>query len=371
MIESEFPILTESTLFAYRRGRPGRRGGSAARAVVLLVSMGAMAACSRPGASNREVWAEVDGKPIYRDEVQRQYRNRMAAGSDSGDRQQEMSFMLNILDELISNQILLAHAAHARITVSEAEVDDRLAQLRSPYTDPEFQKRLSDQGLGMAGLRDEVRKSLLLTKLINKEIESRISVSDAEIRSYYERNRASFSVPETQYHLAQIRVTPERDPQVRNLKNDDASSPLAAQRKIQALEARLRAGEDFATVAQEYSEDPRTASGGGDMGFIPASSLDSNPELKRALSSMEPGGTSGILSTASGYHILKLLGIEKPGQHDFSDPQVQSAIRTTLMNEKEQLLKAAYIEDLRNRARVVNYLAQKVVSAGAAPEGFK
>lgn len=371
MIKPQPLILAESPVFAYRRGRPGRRGGSAARAVVLLASIAAMAACSRPGASNREVWAEVDGKPIYREQVERQYRNRMAAGSDSGDRQQELSFMLNILDEFVSNQILLAHAAHARITISEAEVDDRVAQLRSPYTEEEFQKRLSDQGMSMANLRDEVRKSLVLNKLINKEIKSRIAVSDAEIRAYYERNKANFSVPETQYHLAQIQVTPERDAQVRNLKNDDAASPLTAQRKIQALAARLRAGEDFATVAQEYSEDPRTAPGGGDMGFIPASSLDSNPELKKAVSSLQPGGTSGILSTATGYHIVKLLGIEQPGQHALSDPQVEGAIRTTLMNEKEQLLKAAYIEDLRNRAQVVNYLAQKIVSAGGAPESLK
>ena len=56
---------------------------------------------------------------------------------------------------------------------------------------------------------------------------------------------------------------------MRNLKNDDAKTPAEAERKIQALYARLRAGDDFAAVAQEYSEDPRTASGGGDMGYIP------------------------------------------------------------------------------------------------------
>ena len=91
-----------------------------------------------------------------------------------------------------------------------------------------------------------------------------------------------------------------RDSQTRNLKNDDATSPVAAERKIQALYARLNSGEDFATVAQEYSEDPSSAPGGGDMGFLPASSLERNLPLKKVVLSLQVGGFSGIIQTAAG-----------------------------------------------------------------------
>src|SRR5208283_5631202 len=101
------------------------------------------------------------------------------------------------------------------------------------------------------------RRNIIITKLINKEIISNIKVTDAEIAAYYERNKANFNVPETAYHLAQIEVTPRADPEIRNLKNDDAKTPAEAERKIQALYARLRANEDFGAVAQAYSEDPR------------------------------------------------------------------------------------------------------------------
>jgi peptidyl-prolyl cis-trans isomerase SurA len=364
-------ILPEITVFSHSR-KPCRTATAAALlAPFVLATLLGVAACSRQSAPGPDVWAEVDGKPITRPEVERQYRSRMNAGSDAGNREQELSFKLNILDELISNQILLEHAAHSKIAVSEAEVDDRIAQLRSPYTDTEFQKKLADQGLTLLDLRTQVRDSLIITKLTNKEIDSRISVTDDEIKAYYERNKSNFSVPETEYHLAQILVTPAADKQVGNLKSDDATTPTAAERKIQALYAHLRSGEDFATVAANYSEDPRTAPGGGDMGFIPASALESNPQLKKAVLALQVGGISGVIRTATGYHIVKLLGIESAGQHDISDPQVESAIRRTLMNEKEQLLKAAYIEDLRNRAKVVNYLAQQVVQAGGVPPGFK
>ena len=333
--------------------------------LILLSGLLLVPACKRPAASNRDAWAEVDGKPIYRDQVERYYRSRMAAGTDAGSAEQGLSFKLNILNELINNQILIAHAARARITVSEAEVDTKTAELQSPYSREEFQKKLAEQSLDAGSLRDEVRQNLLINKLINKEIVSNIKVSDAEIIEYFQRNKATFNVPETQFHLAQIAVTPVADPQIRNTKNDDATNPLSAERKVQALYARVRSGEDFGGVAQAYSEDARTAAGGGDMGFIAASALASNAPLRQAVTSMRVGEVSPILRSGDGFHIIKLVGREEAGQRELSDPQVKSAIRQNLVNEREQLLKAAYIEDLRNRAKVVNHLAERIVAGGA------
>ena len=217
----------------------------------------------------------------------------------------------------------------------------------------------------MDGLRKEVRENLILTKLINKDIISHIDVTDAEIAAYYQKNRANFNVSETTYHIAQIQVTPRPDPEIRNLKNDDAKTPAAAEHKIQVLYQALARGEDFATVAQEYSEDPSTAAGGGDMGFIPASGL--NAALKEVVTSLKVGQVSRIIQSNIGFHIFKLLGVEEAGQHTLSDLRVQSAIRQTLRNEKEQLLKAAYIEVLRNRTKVVNQFAEQVVKANGMP----
>jgi peptidyl-prolyl cis-trans isomerase SurA len=331
----------------------------------------AITACNRPASSDREMWAEVDGKPILRDQVERYFRSRSRGGSEMTSPEQALSFKLNILGELINNQILVAHAERARITVSEPELETKVKELESPYTKEEFQAKLVEQGLDATSLRDEVRQSLIINKLINKEIVSRVAVTDQEISAYYERNKSTFNVPETQWHLAQIAVTPVAEAQVRNTKNDDARSPQAAERKIQALYARLRAREDFSTVAQEYSEDPRTAAGGGDMGFIAASSLDANPQLKQVVLSMSPGQISGVIQSRDGYHILKLLGKEQAGQRLLSDPQVQSSIRQALTNEREQLLRAAYLEELRNRAKVVNYLAQKIQGGVANPALIK
>jgi peptidyl-prolyl cis-trans isomerase SurA len=207
----------------------------------------------------------------------------------------------------------------------------------------------------------EVRTNLTIEKLLNRDIRARVSVRDADIDAYYQKNKTSFDVPETEYHLAQIEVTPGSDKDVHNLKNDDAKNPQMAQRKIQALYAQLRAGQDFATVAQNYSEDPNTALSGGDMGFYPESSLAENPALANVVKNLKVGQISGIINAKGGYHIIKLLGIEKAGQMSLSDPKVESRIRNTLTNEKEQLLKAAYIETLRDKAKVRNFLAEQIV----------
>jgi peptidyl-prolyl cis-trans isomerase SurA len=321
-----------------------RRQVARASAFLILGLFTLTLACVRKTPSDREIWAEVDGAPIYRDQVEKYYHSRMAPGSDAGSEEQALGLKLNILNELINNQILLSHASHSQITVSEAEVDTKVAELESPYSKQEFQRKLSEQGLDLGDLRQQVRQSLVIERLINKEITSHITVTEGEIAAYYERNRSNFDVSETQYHLAQIEVTPAA--------------------KVESLYSRLRAGEDFAVVAQEYSEDHKTASGGGDMGFIPASSLNANPQLKRVVASLKVGQISPVIRTGSGFHIVKLLGREEPGQHPLSDPQVQSAIRGSLVNEKQELLKAAYIENLRNRAKVVNYLAQEIVAPG-------
>ena len=347
--------------------QPFLRGAAALIIFVQLAGLAALTSCQRKSSSDREVAAKVDGQPIFRDQVERVYRSRQGAGSDTNSQEEAWSFRLNVLDELINNQILVDHASHAGITVSEAEVDNKVAELQSPYSAEEFRKRLRDQDLEMEDLRNEVRRNLIITKLINKEIISNIKVTDADIAAYYERNKANFNVPETAYHLAQIQVTPVADPEVRNLKNDDAKTPAAAERKIQALYARLRAGDDFATVAQEYSEDPRTASGGGDMGFIPASALDSTPQLKQAVLALKVNQFTGIIRSATGYHIIKLLGMEPAATHTLSELRVQNAIRQTLRNEREQLLKAAYIETLRNRTKVANYLAEQIVKGQLSP----
>ena len=382
ILNMQLLILSDVSRIAYRlftaerwRGGPAglrfrsvsngasRRRRAATVACLLGVSaiMLLMPACKKKPSGSGTVWAQVDGHPIYQSQVEKIYRSRVGGTDQASDREEALSYKLNILNELINNQILMAHAAQSGITVSESEIDTKMGQLKSPYSEQQFEQKLKARGITEDDLRDEVRTSLTVNKLINRDINSRVSVKESDITAYYNRNKSSYDVPETRYHLAQIQVTPGSSEQVHNLKNDDAKTPQMAQRKVQALYAQLRSGQDFATVAQNYSEDPATSMSGGDMGFVPESQLATNPSLDRIVKELKVGQISSIITTPSGYHIIKLLGIEKAGQHPVTDPEVQAQIRKTLLNEKEQLLKAAYIENLRDNAKVKNLLAEQIV----------
>jgi len=128
------------------------------------------------------------------------------------------------------------------------------------------------------------------------------------------------------------------------------------------IEARLRQGEDFSMLAQNYSEDPNSTPNGGDLGFIPASSLErANPELRRMVMELSPGQFSRVIHSQEGYRILKVISKEPAGQRELNDPRVQQSIRETLLNRKDQLRRAAYYEVSRNEASVTNYLAKSIL----------
>src|SRR5579862_6716977 len=233
------------TMISMRKSKCSQSSANTALLTLLAAVIFLPACLTHKSAPGQEVWAEVDEQPIYREQVERLYRGRTAQGTEASTPEEAASFKLNVLNELINNQILVMHASHSRITASEAEIDAKVGELKSPYSGEEFLKKLQEQGLDAEGLRNQIRESLILTKLINKDIIAHVDVTDAEIAAYYEKNKANFNVTETTYHIAQIMVTPRPDPEVRNLKNDDAKTPAAAEHKIQALYEGLLHGEDF------------------------------------------------------------------------------------------------------------------------------
>lgn len=318
------------------------------------------------GPSDREIWAEVNGTPIYREDTEKFYRILLLRNLEARTLEEATGFKLSILNEMISNEILVQQARRSGIQVSEGDVDARLAELRTPQEPEEFAAKLAEQGLTEDEVRTAVRRNLYIQALLERDITSQITVSDEEAAEYYKRNSEQFNVPETEYHLSQILVTPRSDPQTHNLKNDDAKSASAASQKIRALQALIERGEEFAIVAENYSEDPNTSAAGGILGYVRPSALDISPELrqlKSVIESLKVGEISPIVRTSRGYYLIKLLEKQEPGQHDLSDPNTRENIQRLLENEKEQLLKTAYLEQLRNRARVENHLAQKVIDS--------
>src|SRR5579871_1191440 len=332
-----------------------------------------LAGCNKVSQPAPDVWASVNGTDIKRDEVDKYYRTRVSPEGQPPSQEEALSIKLDILNELINNEILLERAKKLNLVASDGEVEDKFTETKSPYTEDEFQRQLKDRGITVDDLKSDIRRQQSITKLMNREVVAKISITDQDVTEFYNANKAQFNVAEPQYRIAQIVVTPRKEPQIRNRKNDDATNDAEAQRKVKMLMDRLNSGADFAQLAMDYSEDMNSAATGGDLGYVPESALNqSDPMLKKMVMGMKPGQVSPPLSLKDGYRILKLVTRESPGQRNISDPQVQQTIRDTLRNRKEQLLRSAYLAIARDEARVRNYLAEQVVEAsGKLPDAAK
>src|SRR5208282_5438031 len=234
--------------------------------LALLLAGVCVAGCKREATPGPDVWAVVNGKEIQRAEVEKYFRTRVNAEGPAPSQEEALSLKLNILDELVNNEILLERANKMNLVASDAEVEDKFTESKSPYTEEEFQKKLQDTGLTVDDLRSDIRRELSIQKLLNREVVAKISVTDQDIADFYAKNRAQFNVAEPQYHIAQIVVTDRPDATVHNRKNDKATNEAEAGRKAAMLTQRLDAGADFSELAMDYSEDP-SASTGGDLGF--------------------------------------------------------------------------------------------------------
>jgi peptidyl-prolyl cis-trans isomerase SurA len=325
-------------------------------AVLLTLLCGLLAAgCKKAPPAN--VAATVNNRPITYAELDKQYELQFSSSSEKQSDDQVLIQKLEILRSLIDNEIMLQRAEKMSLMAVASDIEAKFTELKAPYTQEEFQKQLAARKMSAEDLKAQLRRDLSVQKLFNKEITSQISITDKDVTDFYNASRASFNLAEPQVHLAQMLVNPAPDSNVRNLKNDKAQNDEQARKKLEMLMARIRQGEDFAQLAQNYSEDPNSAPNGGDLGFIPESALEkANVELRKMIASLAPGQTASV-RTPEGYRILKVISKEPAGQRELGDPRVQQTIRDTLLNRKDQLLKAAYYEVARNEAVVVNYLA--------------
>ncbi len=322
----------------------------------------ALGGCKKPVSA--DVAATVNGRPITYAELDRAVPSQVSNSTLKSNPDQATNTRLEVLRGLIDNEIMLQRAEKAGLLASDADVDAKFSEVKTPYTQEQFQKLLEQRKMSVSDYKALIRRDLSMQKLFNKEIGSHITISDADVTAFYNANKAGFNLAENKVRLAQILVTSAPDPNINNLKNDKAQNDQQAKTKIQMVDLRVRQGEDFASVAQNYSEDTASAPNGGDLGFVPESALDrANPELRKIIFEMTPGQVSPVIHTPEGYRIIKLISKETAGQRQLSDPRVQEEIRQGLFQGKEQLLRSAFYEVARSEAKVVNYYAESVLAS--------
>ncbi|MHB8303000.1 MAG: SurA N-terminal domain-containing protein [Acidobacteriaceae bacterium] len=348
-------------------GGPQRATRSALRgALAGALLLSGVAGCKRT--PNPDVWATVNGHPIMQQQVQKYFQNKISTMPQQPTQDEASTLKLDILHHQIDDEVMKQRAEKLHLVATDAEVDAQIAKIKAPYTEQQFNDQLKAKGLTLEDLRRDAWLNMTTNKVLNKEITSKINITDADVANFYNLHKVDFNVIEPQYHLAQIVVTGIPAPQAGNLQNSKARNDEEARKKIQALHNQLESGADFSGLAANYSEQPDTSSSGGDMGFIAESQLKQNAEFFDAIAKLRPGQITEILPIYQGpnkkpfgYVIYKLIAVEPAGQHPLSDPRIQQMIRQQLRDSRTRLLQSAYYEVLRNQARVVNYYAEDLL----------
>jgi peptidyl-prolyl cis-trans isomerase SurA len=326
--------------------------------------LGFLAACDSH--LNNHVLVTVDGRKIVRSELDKYYDSVSVEQTPTSD--EVVALKLNILSQMIDDEIMMNRAEKLGILATDEEVDRKFNEYKAPMTQEELEQRLKDKKMTLADFKRDIRRSITFEKLINRDVSSKIAVTDQNITDYYKAHMGEFNLIEPKYHLAQIMVTPEASPQAPS-QNDKALNKAEARKKIDMIINRLDIGEDFGALAMRYSEDPATSGNGGDLGMVPESGLKATDPLTRAaILKLRPGQYSPIISIINpanrellGFRIVKLISKEPAGQRELSDPRVQQAIRSQLHDRREQLLKTAYHEVLRDSSKVENYYAKMIL----------
>ena len=273
---------------------PARRGVLAAFAALAL----GLAAGPAPAQTGDYIVAVVNQELVTAAEVQQRI-NRVRAEAQQTRQQLPPPAALRkeVVDVLIDERVLVTNARESGMKIDESELDRAVANIaaQNQLTVPQLRERLRKEGLEYSKFRANIKDQMMVERMREREVASRIRISDAEIDALIEQRRNAGA--NAQFNIAQIMVVvPENATQV-----------VVGERRERALAAlrRVRGGEDFATVAREMSQDGNRATG-GEIGMRPSDRL---PDVfVKAVRPLKSGEVApDLLRSAAGFHVLKLI----------------------------------------------------------------
>ena len=197
---------------------------------------------------------------IRRDDVEKAYR-RVAQISPPLSDEEALTAKLSLLNESIVQDILLARARALKIELPDTELDAAYGRRQKERPRGGLQAGADETKPDAADMREGLRRELLAQKVLEREVVSKIAVSDQDVTDFYNANRAQFNFAEDAYRIAQIVITPVRDRQPGNQTGDDATTPQAAMAKTQMLMERLKSGASSASSPETTPRTPRRRRG--------------------------------------------------------------------------------------------------------------
>jgi peptidyl-prolyl cis-trans isomerase SurA len=233
-----------------------------------------------------------------------------------------------LLDRLVMERVQLLYAKESGLVTSDADLDGALQRIaqNNKMTLPAFRAALEKDGINWARFREEIRDQITLTRLREREVNSRVFVSDGEIDNYLKNPEEGAADGTTEVSLAHIVLRVPENPTQTQLMSIGARAQTALDQ--------IRRGEDFAKVAASYSESPDALSGG----VIEARPLDRLPPIyAEAVKRLQVGEVSEILRSSVGFHIVKLISKRSTSTNPLAEDVTQTHARHILIKVNDQV----------------------------------
>ncbi len=248
-----------------------------------------------------------------------------------------------LLEDMIDRKLQMAAAKRAGMDVTDKELADAVADImkRNSLDSSQFEAALRKDGLTLDQYKTELREQMTLSRMFNKYVRSGIAVDEAEARAYYERNLASFTLPE------EVRVRQIFFPLPENATPDQVA---AVKSRAQSVYERAKNGDDFNRLVRENSSGAASTQD-GDLGFMQREHL--MPEIEAAARNLKPGEMAGPLLCAGGFHIIRLEEVRTPVK---PFEKVKDEIVNTLYQQKVENTYRSWLQTLRSDSNIENRL---------------
>ncbi len=244
-----------------------------------------------------------------------------------------------VVDRMVTAEVLYQEAAAQKIKADDKEVLDQMDKIAKSFPSPEeYKKGLKEQGVNEKDLKRDIGKNLAIRRLLDEKVTNSLKVEEAEAKKYYDEHTKDFDRPEMVKARHIILLVD---------KGADEAKKAEIKKKMEGIQAELKAGAKFEDLAKKNSQDG-SAEHGGDLGFFPKGAMVK--EFEEAVWNMKPGEVSGIVTTPFGLHLIKFEERKAPGSIPYAEMK-DDLIRGLESQKKGDAVKN-YIETLKAKAKV-------------------
>jgi len=287
-----------------------------------------------------DVIAQVNGEAVKKTELEMAVKTLEDRARSAVPPEQRDVVYRQVLDRLIGFKLLVQEVKARKLIAPPWEVEAQIDQIKKQFqNDEQFQQMLKGRGLTYEQLRAETADSTAVNKMLQAEVDPKITVTEPDIKKFYDENKPRFR-QEDSVHAAHILIRAE----------EQADPATKAKAKAQAddLLKQLKKGAAFADLAKKFSQDPGSAPNGGDLGFFSKGQMA--PQFENAAFALQPGQTSAVVQTPFGYHIIKVIE-DKPGR-DLGFDEVKGQINDYLKQQQRDKKSQEFVDQLKAKAKI-------------------